>query len=111
MKDGSPFHAKLIVWIYICFWISPDQSAERFFKIARVEWMLHVFLRYSRFQRLLRLWASAQSRRGSPRWETVKLVLAESMDSCFFLSFPAGLNFWFRGPEEAKNLSGEISSA
>src|SRR5215831_2551387 len=110
MKDGSPFHAKLIVWIYICFWISPDQSAERFFKIARVEWMLHVFLRYSQFQRLLRLWASAQSRRGSPGWETVKFGVSR-INGFVLLSFPAGLNFWFRGPEEAKNLSGEISSA
>src|SRR5262245_2076162 len=93
MENGSSLHAKLIVWIYIRFWIPLDQSAERFFKIAGVERMLHVFLRYSWFQRLRTLWANAQSRKGSRRREIVKLLLAESMDSWFFLSFSRCVDF------------------
>src|SRR5262249_26383033 len=46
MENGSPFQAKLTGWIHVAFWIRADQRSERFYKIARIEGMLHSMLTF-----------------------------------------------------------------
>jgi hypothetical protein len=57
---------------------------------------------------LLAFVAKTQSRQAGVQREILELsVLAESLGSWFFLSFPRSIDLWIAGPEETKNPAGE----